>query len=81
MKGGSMGTTLITGAGLVSTSFGQHALKRGESLVFLDPQPRQDFLRMKLGAGNFQTVQKDVHDLPALQGGENGKANAYGNVQ
>ena len=61
-----MGTTLVTGAGLVGTSFGQWALKRGESLVFFDPQPRQDFLQMKLGKGNFQVVQKDVRDLPAL---------------
>lgn len=61
-----MGTTLVTGAGLVGTSFGQCALKRGESLVFFDPQPRQDFLQMKLGKGNFQVVQKDVRDLPAL---------------
>jgi len=35
-----MGTTLITGAGLVGTSFGQVALKRGEKLVYFDPQPR-----------------------------------------
>src|ERR1043166_1468706 len=61
-----MGTTLVTGAGLVGTSFGQWALKRGESLVFFDPQPREDFLRMKLGKGNFRSVQKDVRDLPAL---------------
>ena len=61
-----MATTLITGAGLVGTSFAQCALKRGESLVFFDPQPRNDFLQMKLGKGNFQLVQKDVRDLPAL---------------
>lgn len=61
-----MGTTLVTGAGLVGSSFGQCALKRGESLVYFDPQPRRDFLEMKLGKGNFQIVQKDVRDLPAL---------------
>src|SRR5689334_4556716 len=61
-----MSTTLITGAGLVGTSFGQWALKRGESLVFFDPQPREDFLRMKLGKGNFRIVQEDVPDLPTL---------------
>jgi nucleoside-diphosphate-sugar epimerase len=61
-----MAATLVTGAGLVGTSFGQRALKRGESLVFFDPQPRHDFLQMKLGKGNFQLVQKDVRDLPAL---------------
>jgi nucleoside-diphosphate-sugar epimerase len=61
-----MGTTLVTGGGLVGTSFGQCALKRGEFLVFFDPQPRQDFLQMKLGKGNFEVMQKDVRDLPAL---------------
>jgi len=61
-----MGTTLITGAGLVGTSFGQVALKRGEKLVYFDPQPRRDFLEMKLGKGNFEVVQKDVRDLPAI---------------
>ena len=61
-----MGTTLVTGAGLVGTSFGQVALKRGENLIYFDPQPRREFLEMKLGKGNFQVVQKDVRDLPAL---------------
>ena len=61
-----MGTTLITGAGLVGTSFGQVALKRGEKLVYFDPQPRRDFLEMKLGKSNFEVVQKDVRDLPAI---------------
>ncbi len=32
-------TTLITGIGLVGTSFGQPALKRAERLVYIDPQP------------------------------------------
>ena len=61
-----MGMTLVTGAGLVGTSFGQVALKRGENLIYFDPQPRREFLEMKLGKGNFQVVQKDVRDLPAL---------------
>ncbi|MBI2209292.1 MAG: hypothetical protein HYU47_01640, partial [Deltaproteobacteria bacterium] len=58
--------TLITGAGLVGSSFAQHALKRGERLVFFDPQPRREFLRKKLGQADFVLVQKDVRDLPAL---------------
>lgn len=61
-----MGTTLITGAGLVGASFGQVALKRGEKLVYFDPQPRREFLELKLGKGNFEIVQKDVRDLPAI---------------
>lgn len=58
--------TLITGAGLVGTSFAQQALKRGESLVFFDPMPRDTFLKAKLGDGGYQVVRKDVRDLPAL---------------
>ena len=61
-----MGTTLVTGAGLVGTSFGQFAIRRGEKLVYFDPQPRQGFLEMKLGRGSFELVQKDVRDLPGL---------------
>ncbi|MEX0806955.1 MAG: NAD(P)-dependent oxidoreductase [Candidatus Binatia bacterium] len=61
-----MGTTLITGAGLMGTSFGQCALKRCEKLICFDPQPRREFLEMKLGQGNFEVVQKDVRDLPAI---------------
>jgi len=59
-------TTLITGIGLVGTSFAQSALKRGERLVFLDFQPRSDFLQRKLGNVDVVVVQKDVRDLPAL---------------
>jgi glutamate dehydrogenase/leucine dehydrogenase len=33
-KGVHMASTLITGLGLVGTSFAQHAIKRGESVVF-----------------------------------------------
>jgi nucleoside-diphosphate-sugar epimerase len=58
--------TLITGAGLVGSSFAQHALKRGERLIFFDAQPRMEFLRKKLGQADFAVVQKDVRDLPAL---------------
>ena len=47
-----MGTTLITGLGLVGTSYAQNAIKRGESVVFYDMAPRQDFLAHKLGAAN-----------------------------
>jgi nucleoside-diphosphate-sugar epimerase len=59
-------TTLVTGVGLVGTSFGQVALKRGERLVFFDFQPRREFLRKKLGESDALVVQKDVRDLPAL---------------
>ena len=59
-------TTLVTGAGLIGTSFARLALKRGEKVVFLDPEPRADFLRFKLGEGDYEVVRKDVRDLPAL---------------
>jgi nucleoside-diphosphate-sugar epimerase len=58
--------TLITGLGLVGTSFAQLALKRGERLVFYDFQPRREFLAKKLGSAEVAVVQKDVRDLPAL---------------
>lgn len=61
-----MGTTLITGLGLVGTSYAQNALKRGESVVFYDIAPRPDFLARKLGGANVTVVQRDVRDLPAL---------------
>ena len=58
--------TLITGLGLVGTSYAQLALKRGESIVFYDVAPRKDFLAHKLGAANVTVVQRDVRDLPSL---------------
>jgi len=58
--------TLITGLGLVGTSYAQLALKRGESIVFYDVAPRKDFLAHKLGAADVTVVQRDVRDLPSL---------------
>ena len=58
--------TLITGLGLVGTSYAQLALKRGERIVFYDMAPRQDFLANKLGSADVMVVQRDVRDLPAL---------------
>ncbi len=59
-------TTLITGAGLVGTSFAQHAVRRGEKPVFMDPYPRQDFIAAKLGNADFEQIVDDVRSLPAL---------------
>jgi UDP-glucose 4-epimerase len=58
--------TLITGLGLVGTSYAQQAVKRGESIVFYDIAPRKDFLAHKLGSANVTIVQRDVRDLPSL---------------
>jgi UDP-glucose 4-epimerase len=59
-------TTLITGAGLVGTSYGQVALKRGEKLVFIDPLPREDYLRERLGPDGYVALREDVRHLPGL---------------
>src|SRR3990167_713587 len=61
-----MASTLITGLGLVGTSYAQHALKRGENIVFYDLAPRKDFLAHKLGSANVAVGHRDVRDLPAL---------------
>jgi nucleoside-diphosphate-sugar epimerase len=58
--------TVVTGAGLIGTAFAQNALARGEAVVFVDPEPRADFLRMKLGDKGYTLVRKDVRDLPGL---------------
>ena len=59
-------TTLITGAGLVGTAYGQHAVRRGEKVVFVDPIPREDFIRSKLGNADFTYLNEDVRSLPGL---------------
>jgi nucleoside-diphosphate-sugar epimerase len=59
-------TTLVTGAGLIGTAFAAEALARGEKIVFLDPEPREDFLAMKLGAAGYTLARQDVRDLPTL---------------
>ncbi|MFT5538816.1 MAG: nucleoside-diphosphate-sugar epimerase [Alphaproteobacteria bacterium] len=59
-------TTLITGAGLVGTSFAQQALERGEDVVFFDPEPRADFIELKLGNNKVPQVRGDVRSLPDL---------------
>ena len=59
-------TTLVTGAGLIGTAFAQNALARGEAVIFLDPEPRADFLRLKLGDKGYTLARRDVRDLPAL---------------
>jgi len=61
-----MGTTLVTGVGLVGTSFAQCALARDEKLVFYDFMPRMEYLHRKLGTADVEVVQKDIRDLPAL---------------
>jgi UDP-glucose 4-epimerase len=57
---------VVTGAGLIGTAFAQNAIARGETVVFVDPEPRADFLALKLGDKGYTQVRKDVRDLPAL---------------
>ncbi|MBM4264119.1 MAG: NAD(P)-dependent oxidoreductase [Deltaproteobacteria bacterium] len=59
-------TTLITGSGLIGTSFGEFAAQRGERLVFFDFEPRERFLKDKLGAVDYLSVRGDILDLPCL---------------
>jgi UDP-glucose 4-epimerase len=59
-------TTLITGVGLIGTAFAQLAVDRGEQIVFVDSEPRADYLAEKLGSSNVTSVRRDVRDLPAL---------------
>ena len=59
-------TTLITGAGLLGTSFAKIALARGEKIVFFDPEPRAEFFKLKLGEMGINLVRGDVRNLPSL---------------
>lgn len=59
-------TTLVTGAGLIGTAFARLALARGERVVFVDPEPRADFLRQKLGDAGYVLIRTDVRDLAGL---------------
>ena len=59
-------TTLVTGSGLVGTSFAQTAVQRDVRLVFYDAQPRREFLEKKVPGADIVFVQGDILDLPAL---------------
>ena len=63
-------TTLggLLGLGGIGTAFAKNALARGEAIVFVDPEPRTDFLRMKLGGKGYTLARQDVRDLAALVG-------------
>ncbi len=59
-------TVLVTGAGLIGTAFARNAIARGEEIVFLDPEPRADYLKFRLGEKGWKLVRADVRDLPSL---------------
>ncbi|MGE3246745.1 MAG: NAD-dependent epimerase/dehydratase family protein [Beijerinckiaceae bacterium] len=57
---------LVTGAGLIGAGFAREAIARGEEVIFLDPEPRADYLRFKLGDSGWKLLWGDVRDLPML---------------
>ena len=59
-------TTLITGSGLVGTSFAQFAVRRDAPLVVYDLQPHREYLQRKLPGADVESVQGDILDLPRL---------------
>jgi nucleoside-diphosphate-sugar epimerase len=59
-------TVLVTGAGLVGTAFAQCAISRGDDVVFIDPEPRADYLVMRLGPKGWKLERGDVRDLAGL---------------
>ena len=61
-------TTLVTGIGLVGTSFARCALQRGEPVVFLDLRSRPEYLHERLGpaAADIPTVTADIRDQSAV---------------
>ena len=59
-------SVVVTGAGLVGAAFAREAIARGQDVVFIDPESREDYLRFKLGDKGWRLARKDVRDLPAL---------------
>jgi|LauGreDrversion4_2_1035121.scaffolds.fasta_scaffold346348_2 UDP-glucose 4-epimerase len=59
-------TVLVTGAGLVGAAFAREAIAAGERVIFMDPAPREDYLRFKLGPQGWSQLRADVRDMPAL---------------
>jgi len=57
---------VVTGAGLVATAYAREAIAKGCKVVFIDPEPRQDYLRFKLGDEGWSLARKDVRDMPAI---------------
>jgi nucleoside-diphosphate-sugar epimerase len=57
---------VVTGAGLVATAYAREAIAKGCTVIFVDPEPRADYLRFKLGETGWKLVRKDIRDLPGL---------------
>lgn len=57
---------VVTGAGLVATAYAREAIANGCEVTFVDPEPREDYLRFKLGESGWRLLRKDIRDLPAL---------------
>ena len=56
-KQGKRMAVVITGAGLVATAYAREAIARGEEVVFIDPEPRADYLRFKLGERGWKLLR------------------------
>lgn len=68
---------VVTGAGLVATAYAREAIAKGCEVAFIDPEPREDYLRFKLGEKGWRLVRKDIRDLPGLvEAFRDSKANA-----
>lgn len=59
-------TVLITGAGLIGTAFAQCAIARGDDVVFVDPEPRAEYLARRVGTRGWRLERGDVRDLAGL---------------
>lgn len=57
---------LVTGAGLIGTALARDVVDRGGTVTFIDPEPREDYLRFRLENRPFKLVRGDVRDLPGL---------------
>lgn len=61
-------SVFVTGAGLIGTAFAREAIARGEEATFFDPEPREDYLRFRLGETGWKLVRGDVRDMASLIG-------------
>ncbi|MBB42328.1 MAG: hypothetical protein CMM44_01035 [Rhodospirillaceae bacterium] len=60
-------TTMITGAGLIGTSYAKHALRRGQKVVFVDPICHEEYLKRQLGrTENYVFLNEDVRSLTGI---------------
>ena len=60
-------TIMITGAGLIGTSYAKYALRRGQKVIFVDPIPHQEYVIKQLGkTGDYVYLNEDVRSLTGI---------------